>query len=38
MEEFLAAIPEFGRAERALHWVPSSTFRSPLSLVLQRPD
>jgi cytochrome P450 len=36
MEEFLAAIPEFGRAEPQLSWVPSSTFRSPLKLVLQR--
>jgi cytochrome P450 len=36
-EEFLAAVPEFGRAERELRWVPSSTFRSPLKLELTRP-
>jgi len=38
MEEFLAAIPEFGRADPQLGWVPSSTFRSPLKLVLQRTN
>ncbi|MFM1884980.1 MAG: hypothetical protein RL026_137 [Pseudomonadota bacterium] len=37
MEEFLKAVPEFSRAEEALAWVPSSTFRSPLKLELLRP-
>lgn len=36
MEEFLAAVPDFGRAEQTLSWVPSSTFRSPLKLELLR--
>jgi cytochrome P450 len=34
-EEFLARFPEFACAERELDWVPSSTFRSPLRLVLE---
>ncbi len=36
MEEFLAAVPEFTRVDETLNWVPSSTFRSPLSLRLKR--
>jgi hypothetical protein len=36
MEEFLVATPQFERAESELAWVPSSTFRSPLQLLLQR--
>jgi cytochrome P450 len=36
MEEFLLAIPDFGRAEATLGWVPSSTFRSPAKLLLMR--
>jgi cytochrome P450 len=36
MEEFLVAMPRFERAETELAWVPSSTFRSPLQLHLQR--
>ena len=36
MEEFLIATPQFERAESELAWVPSSTFRSPLRLLLQR--
>ncbi|MBL8551178.1 MAG: cytochrome P450 [Hyphomonadaceae bacterium] len=36
MEEFLAAIPDFARAESTLPWLPSSTFRSPMRLLLTR--
>lgn len=35
-EEFLAAAPEFHRAEGPLDWVPSSNFRSPVALNLER--
>ena len=35
-EEWLPRIPEFTRVERELAWVPSTTFRSPLSLRLGR--
>ena len=34
-EEFLACFPQFRRAPQTLDWVPSSTFRSPLRLVLE---
>jgi cytochrome P450 len=34
-EEFLARFPAFGRAEERLEWVPSSTFRSPVRLMLE---
>ena len=37
MEEFLNAVPQFSRTDQPLAWVPSSTFRSPLKLELQRP-
>jgi cytochrome P450 len=37
MEEFLKAVPQFSRTDQPLAWVPSSTFRSPLKLELQRP-
>ena len=33
-EEFLHRYPEFARAEPELRWMPSTTFRSPLSLPL----
>lgn len=33
-EEFHRVVPEYGRAEQALDWMPSSTFRSPLRLDL----
>lgn len=33
-EEFLARFPDFSRVDRKLEWVPSSTFRSPVRLVL----
>lgn len=36
MEEFLAAVPEFHRVEADPPWIPSSTFRSPSRLLLQR--
>ncbi|PKO39310.1 MAG: cytochrome P450 [Betaproteobacteria bacterium HGW-Betaproteobacteria-18] len=36
-EEFFKVIPEFHRVEADLPWMPSSTFRSPLRLVLARP-
>ncbi len=35
-EEFLRVVPKFGRVSRELQWMPSSTFRSPLQLVLER--
>ena len=35
-EEFLKVLPRFGRASQPLKWMPSSTFRSPLQLVLER--
>ena len=35
-EEWLPRIPEFTRVERELAWVPSTTFRSPVSLRLGR--
>ena len=34
-EIFLKRIPEFSRVEETLPWMPSSTFRSPLRLVLK---
>lgn len=33
-EEFLQQFPEFARADATLNWIPSTTFRSPLSLRL----
>jgi hypothetical protein len=33
-EEFLARFPQFSRADAALQWMPSTTFRSPLALRL----
>jgi len=33
-EEFLQAVPEFSRRDSTLDWMPSTTFRSPLRLVL----
>jgi cytochrome P450 len=35
MEEFLARIPSFRRVEESLRWMPSSTFRSPMRLMLE---
>lgn len=35
-EEFLRVVPKFARVSRELQWMPSSTFRSPLQLVLER--
>jgi cytochrome P450 len=35
MEEFLARIPDFRRTEETLPWMPSSTFRSPMRLMLE---
>jgi cytochrome P450 len=35
-EEFLKAFPEFTRVDETLDWVPSSNFRSPKVLRLQR--
>lgn len=34
MEEWLAAVPEFGLAAETLAWIPSSNFRSPKSLMM----
>jgi hypothetical protein len=31
-EEFLAKFPEFKRVDEKLDWMPSTTFRSPMSL------
>lgn len=36
VEELLATIPEFSRVDETLSWVPSSNFRSPRVLRLQR--
>ncbi|MBU6444401.1 MAG: cytochrome P450 [Alphaproteobacteria bacterium] len=36
MEEFHKAVPDYVRAEQNLKWMPSSTFRSPLKLMLRR--
>lgn len=36
MEEFHKAIPDYTRIERDPPWMPSSTFRSPLRLMLAR--
>lgn len=36
MEEFHKAIPDYTRIEPELPWMPSSTFRSPLRLMLAR--
>lgn len=36
VEELLATIPEFSRVDDTLSWVPSSNFRSPRVLRLQR--
>ncbi|HET9656195.1 MAG TPA: cytochrome P450 [Kineosporiaceae bacterium] len=33
-EEFHKVVPDYGRAEQRLDWMPSSTFRSPLRLTL----
>ena len=33
-EEFHKVLPEYGRSESRLNWMPSSTFRSPLTLAL----
>ena len=35
MEEFHKVIPDYGRVESTLTWMPSSTFRSPLKLLAQ---
>jgi cytochrome P450 len=35
-EEFLKAVPDFRRVNEKLDWMPSSTFRSPMELVLER--
>ncbi len=35
MEEFLNRIPDFRRVDKDLPWMPSSTFRSPMRLVLE---
>jgi cytochrome P450 len=35
-EEFLARVPDFERVEDDLPWMPSTTFRSPMRLVLAR--
>jgi cytochrome P450 len=35
-EEWLEVIPDFARVERALAWMPSTTFRSPTRLRLAR--
>ncbi len=35
-EELFTAIPEFTQVDRLLPWMPSSTFRSPLRLVLAK--
>ncbi len=36
MEAFHAVVPEYRRLEERLPWMPSSTFRSPMRLVLAR--
>jgi hypothetical protein len=36
MEEWLSGIPDFRRIDETLQWMPSSTFRSPLRLMLER--
>jgi cytochrome P450 len=33
-EEFLKAFPEFSRRDQQLPWMPSSTFRSPMQMIL----
>lgn len=35
-EELLKAVPDFRRADAPLDWVPSSNFRSPKSLMLEK--
>lgn len=37
MGEFHKAIPEYRRVETELPWMPSSTFRSPMRLILAQP-
>lgn len=34
-EEFLKRVPEFRRVDETLPWMPSTTFRSPMKLVLE---
>jgi len=36
MEEFHKVVPEYGRVETDLPWMPSSTFRSPMRLILTK--
>jgi cytochrome P450 len=36
MEEILTRMPDFARVEDELPWMPSSTFRSPVRLLLAR--
>ena len=36
MEEFHKVVPEYARVETDLPWMPSSTFRSPMRLVLTK--
>lgn len=33
-EQFLARVPDFTRVEQRLNWMPSTTFRSPMELLL----
>ncbi|MFO1015355.1 MAG: cytochrome P450 [Caulobacteraceae bacterium] len=35
-EELLARMPDFKRVDENLDWAPSSTFRSPVSLIVER--
>jgi hypothetical protein len=35
MEEFNAVFPDYHRAEENPPWMPSSTFRSPMRLMLE---
>lgn len=36
LEEFLDIMPEFTRSGAALDWIPSTNFRAPISLVIER--
>ena len=36
MKEFHDVVPDYHRVESELPWMPSSTFRSPMRLVLAR--
>ena len=38
MDEFLKRVPDFRRVERDLWWMPSSTFRSPVRLMLEKVE